>query len=340
MAPSFDVSDEDLSQYLPEVMAEVGTITAYWRLEGGTYNTGALARLQDGREVVVKISPPSIAPGLVYEVGLLPTEADYFRRTFPLGLPVPEVLAVGTGVFPGRHHLIMSKLPGRPWWELTWAQSGPERAALRRQLGLTVARAHQASCDGFGYMIDRDQLRGPTWPEAFGRMMGALLDDAVRFGTDLPWPPEAVRDLVDAHLSALAEVEQPALVHFDLWDGNILLNDDQAGPVVSGIIDSERALHADPLLEFPSLSVLSDRVKDPHFVIDEDFLEGYCEVAGPLVLTSAMRARLALYRTYLYLIMLVEVAPRDVSGEEAHWRQTECSAIVSDQLRLLEAEVR
>ena len=171
-------------------------------------------------------------------------------------------------------------------------------------------------------------------------MMGALLDDAARFCTDLPRPPEAIRDLVDAHRPALAEVEQPALVHFDLWDGNILLNDDPAGLVVSGIIDSERALHADPLLEFPSLSVLSDRVKDPHFVIDADFLEGYCEFAGPLVLTSAMRARLALYRTYLYLVMLVEVAPRNISGDEAHWRKTECSAIVTAQLRLLEAEVR
>jgi len=180
VVPRFDVSDEDLSQYLPEVMAEVGTITGCSRLEGGTYNTGAQARLEDGREVVVKISPPSTAPGLVYEVGLLPTEADYFRRTLPLGLPVPEVLAVGIGVFAGRHHLVMSKLPGRPWWELTAAQSDSQRAALRRQLGSTVARAHQAPCEGFGYMFDRDQLRGATWPEAFGRMMGALLDDAAR----------------------------------------------------------------------------------------------------------------------------------------------------------------
>jgi hypothetical protein len=63
------------------------------------------------------------------------------------------------------------------------------------------------------------------------------------------------------------------------------------------------------------------------FAIDDDFLAGYCEVAGPLVLTSAMGDRPALYRTYLYLFMLIEVSPIEISGEQAHRMQTECSAI-------------
>jgi Ser/Thr protein kinase RdoA (MazF antagonist) len=189
-------------------------------------------------------------------------------------------------------------------------------------------------------MFDRGHLRARTWPVAFDRMMNALLDDATRFGTELPRPPDEIRGIVDAHHPALAEVERPVLVHFDLWDGNILVSDPGTGPVISGIIDGERALHGDPVFEFPSLTVLSERAKDPFFVIDEDFISGYCDVAGPMVLTSALRARLALYRTYLYIVMLVEVTPREISGEPRQWRRTECSAIVGDQLRLLEAEVR
>ena len=336
----FDVSDEDLSQHLPDALAEVGSIVAHERFPGGTYNTGVQARLQDGRVVVVKISPPSTAPGLAYEAGLLPTEADYFRRTLPLGVPVPEVLAAGSGIFPGRQHLVMSKLPGQSWSETLRTPSDAERSVLRCQLGRAVALAHQAPCEGFGYTFEREQFRGGTWPDAFGRMMGALLDDAARFGTDLPRPPEEIRGLVVAQRPALAEVEQPVLVHFDLWDGNILVSDDGAGPVISGIIDSERALHGDPVFEFPSLSVFSNEVMDPRFVVDEDFLSGYCEVSGPLALTDALRARLALYRTYLYLVMLIEVTPREISGEQRQWRQTECSALVSRQLRFLEAQLR
>jgi aminoglycoside phosphotransferase (APT) family kinase protein len=334
-----DVTDEDLRRYLPDALSGVGAIASYARLEGGTYNTGVQVRLQDGQDVVAKISPPSSAPGLAYEAGLLPTEADYFRRTLPLGVPVPEVLVAGREAFPGRHHLVMSKVPGRPWWGLLPAPSGAQRAVLRRQLGRLVALAHQAPCDGFGYMFGREHLRGDTWPEAFGRMMGALLHDAARFGTDLPLPADEIGELVDAHRSALAEVERPALVHFDLWDGNILVSGEGAGPVVTGIIDAERALHGDPLFEFPSLAVLSDRAKDPSFAVDDDFLQGYCEVTGPLVFTGAALVRLALYRSYLYLVMLIEVTPRQISGEHEHWRRTEVRAIIGDQLNYLEAQL-
>jgi hypothetical protein len=53
--------EEELKRYLTEVLADVGTIASYARLEGGTYNVGAMGRLRDGRDVVVKISPPSNA---------------------------------------------------------------------------------------------------------------------------------------------------------------------------------------------------------------------------------------------------------------------------------------
>jgi Ser/Thr protein kinase RdoA (MazF antagonist) len=146
-------------------------------------------------------------------------------------------------------------------------------------------------------MFERDQLRGETWPDAFGSLIGALLDDAAQFGADLPRRDEEIRHLVAAHRPALAEVEHPVLVHWDLWDGNILVSDDGPAPVVAGIIDSERALHGDPVFEFPSLSVLSDRARDPSFLIDDDFLSGYVEVAGPMVLPHCGRALPSTART-------------------------------------------
>ena len=90
MAWGFEVSDEDRCQYLPEILADVGTVTAQHRLGGRTYNTGVQVHLEDGRDVIVKISPPSSAPGLTYEAGLLATESDYFRRALPLDAPVLE----------------------------------------------------------------------------------------------------------------------------------------------------------------------------------------------------------------------------------------------------------
>jgi aminoglycoside phosphotransferase (APT) family kinase protein len=288
----------------------------------------------------VKISPPSSAPGLAYESDLLPTEADYYRLTRPLGVPVPEVFAVGSDVIPGRQHLVMSTIPGQTWWELEPAPSPAVRASLRRALGRFVALAHQASCDGFGYMFGREHLRGTTWPDAFERMIGALLDDACQFGTQLPVSPDEIREMVTGHRTALSEVERPVVVHFDLWDGNVLVNGDETGHVITGIIDAERAFHGDPLFELPSLTVFSSQAKDPNFIVDYDFLTGYSEVHGPLEITQSITVRLALYRVYLYMVMLIEITPRQMTGTQVSWRQTEVFDIVRQQLRYLQSQLR
>ncbi len=341
MPALFEVDRAELEELLPRALAGTGLLSGYERLGGGTYNTGALARLTDGREVVVKISPPSWAPGLSYEKGLLTTEADYFERAGALGAPVPRVLASGSAVFEGREHLVLSRIPGAPLYETPYREQGAERAAIRRELGAAVALAHRAPCRGFGYTGGRAHLSAGNWPDAFGAMMGALLEDAARYDVQLPVPATRVMALVAACRGSLAEVTRPVLAHFDLWDGNILVHEQPGqAPSLSGLIDAERALHGDPVLELPSLSVLDARAEDPGFVADDDFLSGYSQVAGPLPVDSALLERLALYRAYLYQIMLVEAVPRRLTGEDAEWRRTVCASMVSRHLGFVAARAR
>jgi aminoglycoside phosphotransferase (APT) family kinase protein len=84
--------------------------------------------------------------------------------------------------------------------------------------------------------------------------------------------------------------------------GNILLHEGR----ITGIVDGERAFWGDPLAEMVSLALFASIEDDPAF------LDGY----GGIDFTDSARRRLALYRTYLYLIMLVEGAPRGYSGPD------------------------
>lgn len=105
------LDDEAVRGPLPAVLADVGKPRSWQVLEGGTYKTVLAVQLDDGREVIVKISPPHDVPGLSFDPGRLLREADYFRRTRPYGVPVPEVLAEGCDVFAQRRrHVVETKL--------------------------------------------------------------------------------------------------------------------------------------------------------------------------------------------------------------------------------------
>jgi fructosamine-3-kinase len=252
-------------------------------LTGGGFAAVWRASLADGRDVVVKVGPPAEARLLGYERGLIAAEAEYFRLT-AAAAPVPAVLAEGDG------WLITSLLPGRPLTEVD--DDGP----VREQLGAAVARIHQITGPHFGYTGDR--AAGPDWPSAFRAMIDSLLEDAAAWRVPVP--------RMDLPFSVLDVVTRPALLHFDLWDGNVLA----VGDRLTGLVDGERYLYGDPLLDLIS-PALFRRIEDEP---DHPFRTGY-----PVELDDAARTRLILYRVHLYLLMLAEGPSRGIPvGGERH----------------------
>jgi aminoglycoside phosphotransferase (APT) family kinase protein len=256
-----------------------GGFAAVWRVD-----------LTDGRSVVLKVGPPPEARLLRYEDGMIAAEAEYFRlvRSTVPGVPVPEVLHEDDG------WLITTLLPGRP---LTEVADCPD---VRTELGAAVARLHTVTGPHFGYTGNRPSAT--DWPTAYAKIIDDLRADAAAW--NVPLPP--LDGLVARHERALKLVTRPALVHFDLWDGNVLCADGH----LTGLVDGERFLYGDPLIDLVSPAVLR-RIEDEP---DHPFLRGY-----PVTLDEAARIRLALYRVFLYLLLIVEGPSRAIPiGGERH----------------------
>jgi aminoglycoside phosphotransferase (APT) family kinase protein len=283
-------------------------------LSGGTYNALTRVTLRDGGEVVVKVPPAVEVPGLAYEQDLLASEILYYTSAATVGadVPVPEV--VSSSLDPDRPFLVMSLRPGVPWSELREKLEDGEQRRLRRELGGLIARLHTVKGREFGYPGGRFGGPAASWRAAFGAMTAGVLADAERYGAWLPETPDRIRELLAAVGPALDAVTVPALVHYDLWEGNVLLDGPPGERVVSGIIDGERMFWGDPLAEFVSPALLGDITQDP------DFLAGYAAAAGaPVVLDDAALLRLSAYRVYLYLIMVVESVPRGYDADHLVW---------------------
>lgn len=252
-------------------------------LGGGTYNSVYRVTSPEG-DFVLKVSPAD-QPGLTYERNLMRTEAMFCTLGHAVA-PVPEVvhtdfsrsLAAGDA-------LLTTCLPGRP----LFGRSDVDRPLVRRQLGTAVAALHEVTGPGFGY----PQLGlHASWTSAFFAMVDAVRADAKRYGVALPEIPLTA--------SVFDEVTRPSLVHFDLWDGNILTDGN-----LTGLVDGERAFWGDPVAEFVSLALFSS------IETDTDFLTSY-----GFEFTDSARVRLAAYQAYLYSIMLVERVPRGSTDQE------------------------
>ncbi|WP_458249537.1 phosphotransferase family protein [Streptomyces sp. MAI_2237] len=283
-----------------------GRLAGLRPLTGGTYNTVEELTLTDGGRHVLKAAPD--APGLSHEKRLLVSEAKFYRGAQAAGVPAPRLLALDEdgGV------LLMTASPGDPW---DASLTEIEQTLLRRELGRHVAALHRITGPAFGYPSGALGPLAAGWRTAFTGMLDAVLDDARRFGARLPRPVDEVARTLGAAYDALDEVTVPALVHFDLWDGNILVDRSAGSARVGGLIDGERMFWGDPLAEFVSLALLGDIRKD------EAFLAGYREAGGRAEFDTPALLRLALYRAYLYLIMMVETVPRAMGEDHVRWRE-------------------
>ncbi|MFE5089920.1 phosphotransferase family protein [Streptomyces sp. NPDC056638] len=309
--------DDTTASVLRSVGVAEDRIAAVAPLAGGTFNAVTRATLTDGSDWVVKIPPPTTDGTLMsYERDLLVNEVEFYTCAGE-SAAVPRVLHSELDPdAPTGPYVIMSACPGLPWCDIAGAAgdrvlSDAEERRLRNELGRIVARLHSVTGPGgFGYPARALGPLAPTWRQAFTTMTDAVLADADTYRARLPRPAVGIRALIAAASPVLDDVTRPALVHFDLWQGNLLVDGEPGARTIGGIIDGERMFWGDPVADFVSLALFADMEED------EDFLAGYGSGRGqPLVFDASVRLRLALYRCYLYLIMLVETVPRRVPQE-------------------------
>ena len=315
MPENVDVDTDSLLERLREVLAPLGPVRELEPLSGGFFATAFRAVLGDGTEAVVKIAPSDTSRLLTYEHDLMRAEAlVYGLASARPDLLMPRLLATDfTRSVLDDDLVVASFLPGEIWDRAGFGSvaDDPRAARAERDLGRLMARLHTVAGPRFGYLVDDSPLVGDTWPEAFERIVEALLADGAQWSVELP--VGRIRRALAENCGALADVAAPALIHHDLWPGNLFV-DPGSGELV-GVIDPERALWGDPLLE---LVAADQSGANP---LPAGLLAGYAEQAGASidVTSPSALARLRLYRVLWSLVWIVEAVPRKYEGEFASW---------------------
>jgi aminoglycoside phosphotransferase (APT) family kinase protein len=280
-------------------------ISAVNEMRDGWFNSAYLIEMGAGEQkYVLKIGPPADAEILTYEKDILRAEVESMKMaaTNPQ-IPVPSILLDD---FSRRRlpydYYFMDFIPGTTWDKLRDGLSAAQNKRIEFRLGEITAHINAMEGPAFGYFAFGQKFN--SWTEAFYWMCRLLFADARRFHTPLALSEKEFFHKFDEHQAIFSEVAIPQLVHWDLWAGNIFITFDGENPHIAGIVDFERALWGDPLME----AYLGRLDGIP------DYMAGY---GSDLLASRTQRLRRIFYNIYLHLIMIIEDGPREYDDKRS-----------------------
>jgi aminoglycoside phosphotransferase (APT) family kinase protein len=268
-------------------------------LREGWYNTAYAMELSTGEKTVLKVSPPDDAAILTYEKDIMHTEVETMLlvKDNP-EIPVPCIMSFDfsqTSI--PNNYFFMEYIACPVWNDISKDLTEAQNKAILHQLGHITAHINSYCNDEFGYYALEPKYT--TWMDMVLTMFHMLFGDAETYAVQLPITLDEVNTLLKVQTHHFAEIRQPRLVHWDLWQGNVFIDIDGGEPRICSVIDFERVFWGDPLLE-----AFFRRNGN------QAFMEGYGQ---SMLSTQSQRVRNLFYDLYLYVIMVVEDGPRQYS---------------------------
>ncbi|NUU77826.1 phosphotransferase family protein [Paenibacillus xylanilyticus] len=271
----------------------------YKEMIDGWANHAYFMTLSNGKVVVLKIAPSAINKPMRCEQDLMIAEVQALRLVEELkDVPVPRVLAHdSTRSIAPAEYFIMDYMPGTPYNKVKDQYNAAEQERIEQQLGALNRRMNEIKGEKFGYFSEK-KPKYTTWKEAFLNLVDDLLTDGQEAGVELPVDYDDLKVLILEKSDVLDDVKEAVLVHWDLWDGNVFVEQGR----ITAIIDFERSLWADPLMEHYF----------SHFNYTPGFVKGY----GRAITTDSERKRRSLYDLYFDLVLRIECSYRQYDNQE------------------------
>ncbi|MBH1939910.1 aminoglycoside phosphotransferase family protein [Mobilitalea sibirica] len=285
------LNDNQIRQLVAAGFGEQIEVREVKELTDGYFNNSYLIEFSNRRKVVLKVAPKDDVQVLTYEKNLMSIEVVVLDKLSKVGIPVPDILFHDNSrlIIDGEY-FFMSYLPGVPMNKVKEKITKSQLDMISSTLGQYARKIGKIDSNYFG-VIGNDRRQFQSWYSCFKKMIMDLMDDANRIHMALPIKKNEAMSMIDKYKEVLDMIKTPTLVHKDLWEGNIFL--DENSYEITGVIDCERAIYAEPLME-AVCGFLDD---------NEKFMISFY---GRSNLDKNERIRVKLYKLYLFLLLVVE----------------------------------
>ncbi|MER7282626.1 aminoglycoside phosphotransferase family protein [Dactylosporangium sp. NPDC000244] len=182
--------------------------------------------------------------------------------------------------------VVLTLLDGEPLSAVAGRLSGAAIGRVYEQMGALLAVLHRVRCGRWGYIVTGIYDPKPTNVAYVEAEFAEKLQRFADLGGD-PALREAVAAYALRHVDVLAACRAPVLCHNDFHEGNVLVSAVGGRCTLTGCIDVENAVAADPLLDLAKTEYYAVRDDDSR---RDALLRGY----GPL--PAGWAERVAVYR--------------------------------------------
>ncbi len=297
------ISNDDIINMVKKAFGEDTTINKITEIKQGFFNLAYCLTIQGNHKIVLKVSPPKHVKVMRYEKDIMENEIEVLNKiNSTIDIPVAKVLNYDCDKdIIENEYFFMDFIQGTPLDNVYDEFNEKQRNSISSDLGKYVKQITSIKSDFFGD-ITKKEKQFSTWSEAFLFMIKELLDDARDIRLKLPYEYNAIYHLIERYSGILDKVEKASLVHKDLWKGNIFV--DPQNPQITAILDFERAIYGDALLEPVCGSLLHDTAFMNSFI-------------GRTYLEDDEKIRAVIYSVYTFLIMVLECSFRQYPWENS-----------------------
>ena len=210
-----DISWQSLRRIVQEWAGTTAELKEFVPLHGGQINTTLDLHLADGRRVVIKVSPHRVDK--TYE-----REAYQLTLLRSCGIPVPEVYRWRIGSLDDPFsYILLEFVEGVDLGEAKKQCSAEEFDALQAELAEIVASMH-ANTNGRYMRVMEGGDSFDTWPAFYRSVYDQIWHEAEK---DRLLPKSSKKQIGKIHERLdrfIAHADQPRLVHWDIWNTNVL----------------------------------------------------------------------------------------------------------------------
>ncbi|MGF7142014.1 fructosamine-3-kinase [Anaerotaenia torta] len=258
-------------------------------LTEGYFNIAYQVSFEDGSQSILKIAPDPKVTVMTYEKNIMEAEVRAMQLAAQkTKVPLPEVEFYDSScTLCSSPYFFMKRINGKSLSSQKSSLNSEQISHINHLVGSLNKEINQITNDSFGYPGQKE-LQGDNWFDVFSAMIKTVLMDAEKENIDLTISSSELLELLKKNRVIFQSILTPRLVHWDIWDGNIFVDDGK----FTGLIDWERCLWGDSLMEVGFRS----------YAQSADFLKGY-EIEE---FTNEEKQRILWYDLYLLMIVAQE----------------------------------